>query len=324
MLTEASSRTNWKRGAQNMFGALVEPSIMALNHAHFFKNTAIERALTKRRLLPDDLTLSQLEMTVGICNNLAERGHYKGFNQEYILTNILDGADGLLARRLDKASLEGAMRDVLVDRLCEVVIAKYIATERYLDTESRTNLQRNLTTAFQLSTLSKAACEACNVETGEGGIGSMLERRRILYSILHDLATLKNVPENNTILRDKLLHRVDANNMALINKSQVGAKERFEAISKAGHAISWNNNNLDDDKSLASVAARKYAAVVLMNKEFSIDSVAFLNQLAEGKTIFPSAEDLMGKYSYIPQSLDAIADFYQEALRIANINQEKY
>lgn len=72
MLTEASSRTNWKREAQNMFGALVEPSIKALNRRHFFRNTAIERALKERSVLPDDLTLSQLEMTVGICNNLAE------------------------------------------------------------------------------------------------------------------------------------------------------------------------------------------------------------------------------------------------------------
>lgn len=231
----------------------------------------------------------------------------------------MDGADGLLARRLDRASLEGAMRDVLVDRLCEAVIAKYIATERYSDVESRTNLQKDLTTAFQLSTLSKAACEACNVETGEGGIGSMLERRRILYSILHDLAVLKISPESNVVLRNKLLQRIDVNNEALISKSQKGALDRIETLSKAGHITSWNNDNLENDKSLASGAARKYAAVVLMNKEIGIDSVAFLNQLAEGKTIFPSAEDLMSKYSYIPTSLEAINGFYQDVLRIANI-----
>ena len=319
MSKEASSRNPVARLAQSMFSPLVEPSIWALNRAHFFKNTAIERALLERRVLPDDLTLSQLEITVQICNTLSKRGLYKGFNREYLLTNILDGADGLLARRLKKESLEGAMRDVLVDRLCESVMAKYIATERYSDTQNRTKLQRDLTTAFQLSALSKAACEACKVSTGEGGIGSMLERRRILYSVLHDLATLKTVPENDMSLRNKLLQRVDKNNETLISKSEKGALDRIETLSKAGHITGWNNYNLDDDKSLASGAARKYATVVLMNKEIGIDTVEVLNKLAGGKITFPSAEDLMGKYIYIPKSLEAIDSFYQEALKIANI-----
>lgn len=319
MTKEASSRNYMARLAQSIFSPLVEPSIYVLNRARFFKDTAIERALENRRVSPDDLTLSQLEITVQICTTLAKHGLYKGFNQEYLLTNLLDGADGLLARRLKKASLEGAMRDVIVDRLCEAVMAKYIATERHSDTESRSNLQRDLTTAFQLSTLSKAACEACNVETGEGGIGSMLERRRILYSVLHDLAVLKTTPKSDAVLRSKLLQRIDTNNEALISKSQKGAKDRIEALRKAAHTTNWNNDNLGNDKSLASGAARKYAAVVLMNKKIGIDTVAFLNQLAEGKITFPSAEDLIGKYSYIPTSLEAIDGFYQEALRIANI-----
>lgn len=319
MTKEASSRNYMARLAQSMLSPLVEPSIYVLNRARFFKDTTIERALKDRRVLPDDLTLSQLEITVQICTTLAARGLYKGFNQEYLLTNLLDGADGLLARRLKKASLEGAMRDVIVDRLSEAVMAKYIATERYSDMESRTNLQKDLTTAFQLSTLSKAACEACNVETGEGGIGSMLERRRILYSILHDLAVLKTTPESNVVLRNKLLQRIDVNNDAIIRKSKKGAEDRVETLVKAGHTTNWNNDNLDNDKSLASGAARKYAAVVLMNKKIDIDTVAFLNQLAEGKITFPSAEDLIGKYSYIPTSLEAIDGFYQDALRIADI-----
>ncbi|MBI4973117.1 CDP-alcohol phosphatidyltransferase family protein [Candidatus Roizmanbacteria bacterium] len=319
MSEEANSRNKWIRGAQSMLGAFVLPSIVALNRASYFRKTAIERALNVGELLPDDLTLSQLEMTVGICKKLAEHGLYKGFNEEYILTNILDGADGLLARRLNKESPEGAMKDVLVDRLCEAVMAKYIATERYADTESRTNLQRNLSTSFQLSTLSKAACEACNVETGEGGIGSMIERRRILYGVLHDIATLKTVPESNKALRDKLLHRIDINNQTLISKSRKGAIDRIETLARAGHITSWNNNNLENDKSLASGAARKYAAVVLMNKKIVIDSVEVLNSLAGGKIMFPSADDLIGKYKYIPTSLGAIDGFYQEALRIANI-----
>ncbi len=302
-----------------MFQGSIPWIISSLNRRGLFPNTEIERALTEpRSLTPDDITLSQLEMIAHINKTFTEKGLYPEFQRDFILTSFLDGMDGPLARQLGKASPEGAIKDVLVDRISETILAKLIAKERNKYVDCPADLESNLQTAFQLSTLTKAACEMCGVKTKEGGIGSMLERRLILFNCLLDLGKLREITDKNSALAKKLLKKVDDNNSSLINSSNSGAKNRIDAMVQS-EGSGWNNPTLDDEDSPVAIEARKYAAVVNMNKMMGLDIVDVLNQLAEGKMTFPSFESLIEKHPYIGGSLKKIKDFFTRALSIANL-----
>jgi len=306
-----SPRDNIFRKAQNLFNGHASDIIGYLNNRNLLPGTAIEKKLKAgEALMPDDITISQLEMTVQICSELKSSGLYKNFTRNYLLAFLLDGMDGALARHLGIASPEGAMKDVIVDRLSEHVIARHIATERNMYEGCPEDLGSNLATAFQLSTLTKAACEMCGVKTTEGGVGSMLERRRILYSILHDLGKLRLTPEKEQKIMRKLLKRIDDNNELLISNSQKGARERIDAISKS-------------EKSFATMGeAGKYIMLSLMNKRLGIDIVRILNDLAQDKVTFPSIEYVLEKCPDIFNTIVNISEFYNNALKISELKDK--
>lgn len=269
--------------------------------------------------MPDDLTLSQLEMTVRTLEKLRKKGLYPGFSRDYILTIILDGSDGLLARHLKLSSPEGAMKDVVVDRLSETLLAKYITERRRQYTGFLGDEDHSLMTAFSLSTLTKAACEICGITTKEGGIGGMIERRRILFETIKCLSLLDKNSHGNAILEKRLLKRVDKNILTLINGSRFGAIRRINAIAEINNKgeLGWTNQDLNNPDSSSAIEARKYVAVVRMYRALGIDIIDFLNQVAAGKTTFPSAESLAEKYPYIERSFENISDFFNHALSIA-------
>lgn len=319
---KVSHRDFFLRPFIDLFGGSI-PRVMKYFHKknYLFGTTVARKLDSSEPLTADDITLSQLELTVRMCSSLSSGNLYDEFHQVYVVVSLLDGMDGPYARHLGPTAPEGAMKDTIVDRLCETVMAKHIARERGNYDGCPENLVKNLTTSFQLSTLSKASCEMCGVKTSEGGIGSMQERRWKLFGIMRDLYELRLSDQDNDELRTLLLNRVDRECELLIGKSYAGAIERIDKIAKAINSgkASWDNSELNESDTSSAGEARKYAAVVLMNKEIGIDSVEVLNKLAGGKITFPSAEDLMGKYIYIPKSIEAIDSFYQEALKIANI-----
>lgn len=317
-------RNKFLRGVQDFLIGDPRKVIRYLNQRKIFPDTAIERAFHEEKpLTPDDITISQLEMIVQICNTYISSGLYKGFTSNYVLANILDLTDGPLARKLGPLKPEGASKDATVDRLCDKKLAECIAKERgkYTYELDIDNLEKKLTRAFQLSTLTKAACEMCNVKTSEGGKGSMRERRTMLYFTLHDLGKLRTISSTDTILREKLLGKIDGNIKKLIDNSLEGAEERIIEISNASQTdiTGWNNTKLNEPNSTAASEARKYVTVVLLNKALGMNIVETLNEMAAGKTQFPTAEYLIERYPYILKSLEAVDDFYQEALKIANI-----
>lgn len=312
------------RGIQDFFIRDPRKVIEHLNKRKLFPGTAIEKAFQQNRpLIPDDITISQLEMIVQICNAFTSAGLYKGYSRDYVLVNLLDLTDGTLARKLGRLKPEGASKDAAVDRLCDKKLAECIAKERvkYHEEHDSEKLDEKLTRAFQLSTLTKAACEMCNVKTSEGGRGSMRERRTMLYFTLHDLGKLRTISSTDTTLREKLLEKIDGNIKKLIDNSLEGAEERIIEISNASQTdiTGWNNTKLNEPNSTAASEARKYVTVVLLNKAMGMNIVETLNEMAAGKTTFPTAEDLKSKYPYILKGLEAIDGFYQEALRIAGI-----
>lgn len=159
------------RGVQDRLQGNIPDIIAKLNNKGFFPGTQIERVLASgQQLVPNDITKTQLEMIAKICRTYREKGFYPSLTHEYLLVNLLDGADGALARHLGMASPEGAMYDVVVDRLSEALLAMLIASERKRYGGGPPNLEHDLITAFQLSTLTKASCEMYGIETNEGGI----------------------------------------------------------------------------------------------------------------------------------------------------------
>lgn len=308
------------RELQDQLQGKVPDIIAKLNKKGCFPNTQIERVLASGQpLVPNDITKTQLEMIAKICRIFSERGFYPALTHEYLLVNLLDGADGALARHLDMTSPEGAMYDVIVDRLSETLLAKLIAKERGRYGNSPPDLERDLTTAFQLSTLTKASCEMFSIDTKEGGIGSMIERRRKLFSTLAELGTLRKMGSSDNLVKRELLKSIDRRNSSLIENSIKGAMKRIEKISNRVQTevpTSWHTLSQNDDM-------QKYSAVVLLNRELGIDIVKSLNDLA-GREIFPPVDYLREKYPTVNESLLSIKDLFDEALRIANINSSLY
>lgn len=324
---KVSHRDFFLRPFIDLFGGSILRVMKHFHEKNYLSGTTIARKLDNSEpLTADDITLSQLELTVRMCNTLSSGNLYPEFRRDYMIVNLLDGMDGPYARHLGPTSPEGAMKDAIVDRLCDTVMAKHIARERSNFNDGHENLEKNLTTSFQLSTLSKAACEMCGVRTSEGGMGSMYERRRKLFRIIRDLYELRLNDQDNDELRTLLINRVDSECELLMGKSYAGAIERIDKMAKAIESgkASWDSSELYLPDSNPAAEARKYAAVVLMNRKIDIDSVDVLNKLAGGKIIFPAAEALREKHVYIPKSMQAIDNFYQEALRIANVNSSLY
>ncbi len=213
-----------------------------------------------------------------------------------------------LARRMGTVSKEGGIKDATVDRLSEVMIAKLITEEMDLTEEVGHSLQ----VAFQLSTLSKAACEMSGTKTSEGGLGSMIDRRKTLFLILNDVIGLHHIPKKLKNIREKMIKNIETRIQYLVESSQQRAKDRIKLISENTSVIS---PPFDPESSGAS-EARKYAGVVLLNKSIGIDIVRELNKIAEGKVTFPSL-DTLTKTPYIVETLEKAEGFMKEALAIA-------
>lgn len=320
--SSASFRKHFLRTLQYRLQSRIPDIIADLNNRNFFPGTEIQKALAREESLkPDHITMSQLEMITQICKTFEQKGLYSHFVRNYIIANLLDVADGPLARQLNLASPEGAMKDAIVDRIAEKSLATIIAHERSKYDKPPDNLERELNTAFQLSTLTKAACEMCGVETKEGGIGSMMQRRTILLVNLYFLGELRKIPKNNNVLRNGLINVIDTLNSYLINSSRDGADRRINLIAEKGQTA-WENKTLDNPDSSAAGEARKYVMVILMNERLNNNIVGALNDLAKGKIKFPSMEHFIERYPYVTKSIVDISDFFNNALSIAGLNNE--
>lgn len=310
---EATHRTSKFRLLQNRVAPYI-PGILGLcDRLGAFPNTKIHDArMEGRELEADEITLTQLQMTGHICDAISERTFYSGFNLQYILTSMLDAADGPVARLRDTVTKEGGIKDAAVDRLSEIMITRLIGRELGLNDDRVHELQ----IAFQLSTLTKAACEMTGTRTSEGGVGSMIERRKSLFFIMNDLIHLKKIPKSFTPIRNIITARIENKLQSLIKGSNKRAQERIKSIAENTKNISAP----EDPDSTAADEARKYAGIVYMNMRMGIDMVAELNKLADGTVIFPSLESLKESQPYIEETLNNAERFLNEALQIAGFN----
>ncbi|MFA5135851.1 MAG: CDP-alcohol phosphatidyltransferase family protein [Patescibacteria group bacterium] len=310
---EVTHRTSKLRLLQDIFAPYIPGMLSLGDRLGAFPNTKIHDARMGRRdIEADEITLTQLQMTGHICDAISERTFYPGFNLQYILTSMLDAADGPVARLRDTVTKEGGIKDAAVDRLSEIMITRLIGRELGLP-DSRVH---ELQIAFQLSTLTKAACEMTGTRTSEGGMGSMIERRKSLFFIMNDLIHLKKIPKSFTPVRNKITARIEKKLQSLIKGSRNRAQERIKSIAEN----TKNVNAPEDPDSTAADEARKYAGIVYMNTRMGIDMVAELNELADDAVVFPSLESLKESQPYIAETLTNAEKFLDEALQIAGFN----
>lgn len=287
----------------------------------FFPNTKISEARKKHKpLTADDITLSQLQMTKDICVTIKNKKHFFNFSWEYLLTSLLNGADGPVARHVGSDPNVGGIKDASVDRLSEIMIVNLIAEEIGLSIDKIHRLQLS----FQLSTLTKAACEICGAKTTENGLGGMIQRRMRLRLILKDLMKLKQTPKNHEPDRNELSEKMNNELDKLINESEERAKERINAIELVKQLYNRNlfeRNNIVDESSEFGEAV-KYAGIITLNQEMGIDIIGELNKLVKGEPIFPSIEYLTERHPKINNFLDEAKSFLKEALTIAGYNED--
>jgi len=318
------------RVLQNVMTPIIPGTIFILNKLGAFPGTNIETTFKekKRRLNADDITLSQLQMTVHTCKTISELSEkFPTFDLEFLLTSLLNGADGPVARQMKTTSKEGGIKDAAVDRLSEVMIARLITKELNLPED----LSYKLQVSFQLSTLTKAACEMTNTKTSEGGFGSMLQRRKTLYLILKDLIKLKLNPGLRILERKVITGKINKKINFLINSSFQRARERVNLMELSAQlyhrGLLQQNEALKDPNSPAASEARKYAGIVNINNLIGIDIITELNKLTSGSITFPTIEELShhvenaDRKSYITESLNNFQGFLNEALKIVGYGQ---
>ncbi|PIY68837.1 hypothetical protein COY90_03825 [Candidatus Roizmanbacteria bacterium CG_4_10_14_0_8_um_filter_39_9] len=302
-----SHRTNPLRNLQNALPEYIEKQIKMGR----FPGTNIEKAINEgRQLTADDITLSQIQMTGYICGMIKENRDFPDFNREYILTSLLNGADGPVARRLGSVSKEGGIKDAGVDRLSEIMVVKLIADKIGMSPE----LAHELRVSFQLSTLTKAACEMTGVKTKEGGIGGMINRRMTLFYILQDLIKLNKLGETGGSEREKIIEGINKRVHHLIEGGREKAMERIDLMAAQG--VRLIEAPVNPAASGAS-EARKYAGIVTLNNRTDVDIVSELNAFADGKVIFPTFHSLVVANKYVESSLGRAEGFLKEALQIA-------
>lgn len=333
-VAQVSHRDHPLRALQNYAEGYLPEIIALLHKSGLLHGTRIAEVIKSgRELHPDDITLSGIELTVEAAKTLVISGMNIQPFSRLILGGVLDVVDGAWARRLKLASVDGAIKDVLADRTSESYMAGLIAQNRALYDGCPPDLDTQLRVAFQLSTLTKAACEMTGVRTSEGGQGSMLERRRVLLWVLLNLGLLNRrtimeclllelkrgwqIVNQNTTQDERLLQTVDSYTASLISSSHSKAQERVVTMASAAtfQVNGWHNPALADPNSSAAVEARKYAAVVLLNERMGLQIVDHLNALVE-EVEFPSAQLLMARYPYIAESVHNTGDFLRRAVGI--------
>lgn len=314
---QVSFRNHPGRKIQTFFQDLTPGIIDVMYHRGFLDNTAIADVLGRgEALLPDPVTLTGLQITIEASRKLVN-GDYKAIGR-MTLGAGLDLFDGSLARHLNLASPEGAVKDVFADRIAELYMAELIEDVKSKYEGGRADLSE-LKKAFQLSTLTKAASEILGVHTSEGGQGSMIERRKTLLLILCKLGKINSGTTVSDKSRAKILSQVNHLTDSLINGSRRRAVGRIDQILEALPFVDqqWNNPSLDCPISPAAIEARKYAAVVRMNQREGLDMVRYLNTMAH-REVFPSWEELSQRYGYIDDCIKDTEPFLEAAFSLAH------
>lgn len=310
---EVSHRNHPLRAVQSRFEGKV-PDLLLWMHGHgMLERTQIDKVLSESgQLHPDDVTMSNLQMTVDSALGIVTDGATRSHVTRALTGWSLDGLDGALARLLGVASTDGAIKDAAADRIGELYIVKLISDE--LSAAGRASYDRSsdYMAAMQLSTLTKAACEMCGVPTGEGGMGSMIERRRILLFTLVNVGKLRHTRDEWE--KSRLAAKIEQDMTALVHKSTT------RAVARASTLYNWNNPALLDPTTSAAAEARKYATIILMNRRLHVDMVKRLNSLTP-KAKFPSPEELIKKYPYIAESVNSTESFISRALAIAGFKE---
>lgn len=315
-IIEVSHRDSSLRKFQNKVAKHIPRIIGFFDKLGAFPNTRIHDVMQKKEVLQaDDITLTQLQMTDYICKTIEQKKFFPSFFIEYILTSFLNGADGTVARQLGTVTKEGGIKDAVVDRLSEVMVARLIAKELPLSN----HLSHDLQVAFQLSTLTKAASEMSDVKTSEGGVGSMIERRKTLFLILNDLINLNLLPNAAKPIRQKLINKINKQVEFLIEGSRQRALQRIKAIAQKTSKVVAPSN----PESSGASEARKYAGIVLINNLIGIDIVAEMNKLAGGEVIFPTIPSLLIDQKYILESLTNAKVFLEDAIEISGLDIRK-
>jgi hypothetical protein len=312
-------RTDKRRSLIQRFQEWTPTIIGNLYQNGVLDGTQIARALdTSGFFLPNDVTLTQLELTRRSAEEIVSSGLRLRSGVHYWGASAFDLFDGNLAREMEIASAEGAMNDISVDRIIDIWLVRLVANMRNNYEYCPENLAQDLEKAVQLSSLTKAACEMCGVKTTEGGLGSMTERRRVLFGILADIGALNT--QSGLVTRQKLLERIDKQNLFLINGSLTRAIERTNTILNFNSfkKFDWYNPALRDPNSSASVEARKYTAILHMDSLLGIPMHDQLNALNYA-LYFPSSDYLIGQYPYIDKSIKNTSGFLHQALSIAEL-----
>ncbi len=310
---EAQHRDSKLRLIQSALAKHIPGILGYFDSKGFFDNTTVHSVIeSNSQLQADHITLTQIEKIADMCRVIGEHRPYPKFLKEFFLTSLLNGADGPIARQLGTVSEAGGIKDAATDRLSEVMIARLISREMGFDQA----LAHRLEVAFQLSTLTKAACEMCGAKTSEGGFGSMIQRRAVLYLIMRDVINLNQ--SHDPQVSANLTEEIAGYTRFLIRSSEKRARERIKLISEKV----WQVEAPSDPKLPGASEARKYAGVVLLNNQMGIDIVAELNKLAKGLIVFPTAEELAKeKQGYIRATLKLAEPFLNQALSIAGYRQ---
>lgn len=315
--THVSHRDHPLRAVQARFEGWIPGILSDLYNLGLVHNTPIAHALQRgHKPLPDDVTFSNLWMTVDSAQAITSDGANFQNVRRALVGFSLDGLDGALARQLGIASADGAAKDAIADRLGELHISRLIADTIERHTHIPYSLRYDLMITMQLSTLTKAASEMCGVHTSEGGIGGMIERRRILLATLKRLGSLNHEPNADRRLR--IIHKIDLSNIHLIEKSHARALQRAHAIAQSQKHThtGWNNPDLYDPGSTAATEARKYAIVLALNHTLHLNIEDALNRLS-ADVQFPSTESLVARFPYISESMGNTREFLNRALAIA-------
>jgi hypothetical protein len=316
---EASHRNSWLRKLQNNVSWMIPGLISLGDKIGLFPNTKIHLAKTQgEKIQADDITLSQLQLIKNICDQLKTGNIDDNLSGKFLLATLLDGADGPVARRNHTVSKIGGIKDAAVDRLSEIMIAKLVADEIGLPPEKL----RDLCASFQLSTITKAACEMIGAKTSEGGVAGMIQRRLALHSILKDLMRYKKTKNNNMSINLAIKKKIEAKIESLINDGRKRAIERINSIQLSRELYNRDligRNEVGIEGSSAEREAIKYIGIVILNNRLGIDIVGELNKMTYFEIRFPTVEELVDYYPNLKTTLNDTQTYLETALEIAGV-----
>ncbi len=300
------------RRLQTKLQGHVPPLLYAFYENGLLEDTKLAEAYeNQKEPIPDDVTLTGLQITIRAVDRLAEKGFTFSNLLQYALGSAMDGLDGPYARHLDLASIDGGLKDVLTDRILEFYMAKKIYSKKSESGMTKDDQLKDLMISFVLSTLTKAACEMGGLGSSEGGGGGMMARRVKLFHLLNDIGDHQSGDAKGEYGIQRQIN-------AVVNISHVAALQRINSIKhyKLPRTY-WRNYRTNLDSTSSAIELRKYAAVVLLCRKMDIDIVGYLNTI--GSDIkFPTLDELM-EFGYVCDSIANIEPFIDKALLLANL-----